>query len=72
MTDVTHDPLWQVRYLAAVLKDAEAEASATRRELYAAVSDARASGAPTMDIAQAANWRTKKAVYDACRAVGKP
>lgn len=72
MTDVTIDPLAQVRYLAAVLKETEAEANACRRELYAAVSDARTSGARTMDIAQAANWRTKKAVYDACRAVGKP
>lgn len=44
-------------------------ADRARTDLYRAVHAATLAGVPTMAIADAAGWKTKKAVYDACRAV---
>lgn len=57
-----------VRQAAADLRDLETKAAKARAFLYGAVSDAHLTGVRVVEIAEAAGWRTKKAVYDACRA----
>lgn len=44
-------------------------ADRARADLYRAVHAATLAGVPTMVVADAAGWKTKKAVYDACRSV---
>jgi hypothetical protein len=73
MTDTTadrrDDALDAVRTAAARLAALTASVDKARADLYAAVHGATLTGAPTMTVADAAGWRTKKAVYDACRIV---
>lgn len=71
MTDLMTTRLEQVRALSHELRDLEGLTKDARIALYRSVSLASAEGCRTMDIAAAAQWRTKKAVYDACRAVGE-
>jgi len=58
-----------VRTAAARLFALTASVDKARADLYSAVHAATLYGAPTMTVASAAGWKTKKAVYDACRIV---
>lgn len=67
--DPREEALDRVKTSAHRLKLAETVTKTARTELYRSVLHAADSGCATMAVAAAAGWRTKKAVYDACRSV---
>lgn len=62
---MTTDPIGAVRRARDELVDRQRAVDDARQDLYRAVAAASSAGLPPMVVAEAAGWKTRKAVYDA-------